>query len=58
MPERIYRTHWSEQDQQHVATVSDYPSLSALADDPNDAILDLIAIVAACDADPDTDIDL
>lgn len=49
--ERTYRAVWSEDDQQYVATVNDYPSLSALADDPTNATLALIRIVAACDAD-------
>jgi len=51
MPERTYRTVWSEPDQQFVATVSDHPSLSALADDPTDATLALIRLVTKCDAD-------
>jgi predicted RNase H-like HicB family nuclease len=46
-----YRVHWSGEDDEFVATVAEYPSLSWLAATPAEALTDLIAIIQSVVAD-------
>jgi len=46
-----YRVRYSTEDDQFVATVAEFPSLSWLADQPNDALTGAIALVADVVAD-------
>lgn len=41
-----YRVHWSNEDQEYVGTVAEFPSLSWLADDPDEALSGIKALVA------------
>ncbi|MCL1800096.1 MAG: type II toxin-antitoxin system HicB family antitoxin [Promicromonosporaceae bacterium] len=41
-----YRTRWSSEDQEYVASVAEFPSLSWLAESPNDALTGLMKVVA------------
>ena len=42
---------WSEPDRQYVATCPEFPSLSWLANTPQDALKQLADVVASCIAD-------
>jgi len=46
-----YRVRFSTEDNQYLATVAEFPSLSWLADQPNDALTGAIALVADVIAD-------
>jgi len=46
-----YRVRFSIEDNQYLATVAEFPSLSWLADQPNDALTGAISLVADVIAD-------
>lgn len=46
---RYYAVEWSEEDQEYVATCSDYPSLSWLAKTEADAMEGLLLMVSKID---------
>lgn len=46
---RYYAVEWSEEDQEYVATCSDYPSLSWLAKTEADALEGLLLMVSKID---------
>ena len=43
--EYTYRVFWSDEDEGHVATVAEFPSLSHIADQQQDALSGLVGLV-------------
>lgn len=43
-----YRIAWSEEDQEHVATCAEFPSISWLAESPEQAIQGIRQVVGEC----------